>query len=101
MGEKKPQLNHSLSWFSTSMDVGAVQRLVGELHKRAKDGSRALDDGYPTSELQQIGFFILFFFLIMAFCVWALRIYGRFLTKQHSWGELMRYFILKTILTIC
>lgn len=64
-----------------------MQRLVGELHKRATDGE-AIDDGYPYSRLQQIGYFILFFFPIMAFCVWVLRIYGRFSTKQYSWGEL-------------
>ncbi|KAL6360449.1 hypothetical protein LRP88_06155 [Fusarium phalaenopsidis] len=71
------------------MDVGAVQRLVGELHKRATDGSEVIDDGYPYSRLQQIGYFILFFFPIMAFCVWVLRIYGRFSTKQYSWDDLL------------
>ncbi|RSL69508.1 hypothetical protein CEP54_002331 [Fusarium duplospermum] len=70
------------------MDVGAVQRLVGELHKRATDGE-AIDDGYPYSRLQQIGYFVLFFFPILAFCVWVLRIYGRFSTKQYSWDDLL------------
>jgi hypothetical protein len=81
------------------MDVGAVQRLVGELHKRVTDGSEAIDDGYPYSRLQQIGYFILFFFPIMAFCVWVLRIYGRFSTKQYSWGELTRSFFFERMLT--
>ncbi|KAF6808352.1 hypothetical protein CSOJ01_07579 [Colletotrichum sojae] len=45
------------------------------------------DYPYPPSSLQHIGFFILFFFPILALIVVALRIYSRVSTKQFGWDD--------------
>lgn len=71
--------------------------------------SRATEDDagsghykYPYSRLQHIGFFILFFFPALALVVFALRIYGRFSTKQYGYGTFsprQQRFATKCVLT--
>ncbi|KAK2043279.1 CFEM domain-containing protein [Colletotrichum somersetense] len=45
------------------------------------------DYPYPYSSLQQTGFFILFFFPVIAFLVVALRVYSRVSMKQFGWDD--------------
>lgn len=47
------------------------------------------DYPYPETGLQQIGFFILFFFPALALIVVGLRVYSRVSTKQFGWGKLV------------
>ncbi|KAK1972881.1 CFEM domain-containing protein [Colletotrichum sublineola] len=42
---------------------------------------------YPYSSLQHTGFFVLFFFPVVAFIVVALRVYSRVSTKQFGWDD--------------
>ncbi|KAF4849039.1 hypothetical protein CGCSCA4_v004601 [Colletotrichum siamense] len=45
------------------------------------------DYPYPETGLQQIGFFILFFFPALALIVVGLRVYSRVSTKQFGWDD--------------
>ncbi|KAK1594908.1 CFEM domain-containing protein [Colletotrichum navitas] len=45
------------------------------------------DYPYPYSPLQHIGFFILFFFPVVAVIVVALRVYSRISSKQFGWDD--------------
>ncbi|KAK1990362.1 CFEM domain-containing protein [Colletotrichum falcatum] len=45
------------------------------------------DYPYPYSSLQHAGFFILFFFPIVALVIVALRVYSRVTTKQFGWDD--------------
>lgn len=57
----------------------------------SSDGSlpqQSLDlSTYPTTSLQQFGFFIIFFFPALAFFIVSLRIYGRVSTKTFGWDD--------------
>ncbi|KAF4989506.1 hypothetical protein FDECE_14699 [Fusarium decemcellulare] len=71
------------------MKNDVVQLLAREAFTRPVNGTGDVAHyEYPSSRLQDVGYFILFFFGAAAFCVWTLRIYGRFLTKQYGWDDL-------------
>lgn len=43
---------------------------------------------YPTTLLQQFGFFIIFFFPTVSLLVVSLRVYDRILTKNFGWDDI-------------
>lgn len=42
---------------------------------------------YPTTALQQIGFFVIFFFPALSLAVVSLRVYSRFSARTFGWDD--------------
>ncbi|KAF4974248.1 hypothetical protein FZEAL_8828 [Fusarium zealandicum] len=86
------------------MKNDVIQLLARQLYSRATEANASsVDSEYPYSRLQHIGYFILFFFPTLAFIIFGLRIYGRFVAKQYGWDDLFisLAMVLSVAETIC
>jgi hypothetical protein len=63
-------------------DVKAISAMIYE-----RQAPATATGEYPYSQLQHIGFFILFFFPALALLVVGLRMYSRISTKTFGWGK--------------
>lgn len=72
---------HAIPWLAARLDSPGPPG-------RTPLASSPLDfSDYPSSSLQQLGFFVLFFFPTLSLLIVALRLYGRLSTKTFGWDD--------------